>query len=570
MKRAAIYARVSTEDQVEGTSLTTQVAECLREAGRRGYQVLEGDIYREDASGALGLEKRPVLASLWAAYQEGLYDAIIVWHTDRLSRNLGVFYSLVQAARQRRPCGTVGDGFIFARVPTEDSPEGRLLLSQLAAFAEYERERIKLRTITGKLARAREGAFFGGGELFGYRWDRTSRRWEIVDDEAKTVRLIFQMYVYGWDGSGPMGTIRIAEELQRMGVPTPNQAKGTHFGRPSKTGTVGEVWSGVTVQRILSHTAYCGTHYFWRGSARLRPETIQETWLPTPFPSIVDRDLFEKAQAKRLKARGGFNRKKPVPLLSGRIRCGLCRLAYGVTVKGGKEAYKCNGRQKKYHLDGSPRCPSPIIIQEVLESQVKEALLSLLETPESVRRAVEDYLANLERERAVLEVSLGPHRERLEAIRERLRRLNTVYLSGAIDDQEYHQRLKDLKEQEQKVLSAMRDSEGELESLEALSRQITSVREALQQGRVDARYTPNGEEVKGEMAWCRISGGRITVGYPEQTYTWPQLLDLLQVKCVVYDDRVDLQGVFPPRILPIHKVPGCLRAPPDRAGSPPG
>ncbi|MEX1337352.1 recombinase family protein [Hydrogenibacillus schlegelii] len=87
MKRAAIYARVSTEDQTDNTSFDTQVTDCRREAERRGYLTTEADVYLEDVSGAYGIDRRPVLRTVWEKYQTGFYDAIIVWHTDRLSRS---------------------------------------------------------------------------------------------------------------------------------------------------------------------------------------------------------------------------------------------------------------------------------------------------------------------------------------------------------------------------------------------------------------------------------------------------------------------------------------------------
>lgn len=554
MKRAAIYARVSTEDQTDNTSFDTQVTDCRREAERRGYLTTEADVYLEDVSGAYGIDRRPVLRTVWEKYQTGFYDAIIVWHTDRLSRNLTVFTALVNSAREKRQCGTKGDGFIFARVPTEDTAEGRLLLNQLASFAEYERERIRLRTLTGKHSRAKEGAFFGGGELLGYQWNREKRRWEVVEEEANIVRLIYQMYVYGMDGEGPMGTMRIAERLQQLGIPTPNQMKGTRLGRPSKNGKVGEVWSETTVLRILTNTAYVGEHYFWRESKPITPESIKEEWIPVEFPAIVDRDLFEKAQEKRRNARGGFNRKKPRPLLAGRIRCGLCGHAYGVCVNGKKDAYKCNGRLKKYHLDGSPRCTSPILLQEPFEQAVKELLLNALSSPESARKAVEEYLSSLERKKVELETILGPANEQLSTVQEKMRRLAKVYLSGVLSDEEYHREQEALREQEQAIRQRFERYGTEFDTLTNVQRHIEDVKAVLESGLFDVRYSGD-EHVVEEVAFVRVKDEKhLTVGFPQRAITWEELLDLFQVTCWVYEDRIEVRGLFPLKNLPIHKA----------------
>jgi len=49
----------------------------------------------------------------------------------------------------------------------------------------YEREVIKLRTITGKKKLAKAGKYAGGSQPLGYRWNDKKKEWEIVEDEAK-------------------------------------------------------------------------------------------------------------------------------------------------------------------------------------------------------------------------------------------------------------------------------------------------------------------------------------------------------------------------------------------------
>jgi len=395
---------------------------------------------------------------------------------------------------------------------------------------------------------------FGGGELLGYQWNREKRRWEVVEEEANIVRLIYQMYVYGMDGEGPMGTMRIAERLQQLGIPTPNQMKGTRLGRPSKNGKVGEVWSETTVLRILTNTAYVGEHYFWRESKPITPESIKEEWIPVEFPAIVDRDLFEKAQEKRKNARGGFNRKKPRPLLAGRIRCGLCGHAYGVCVNGKKDAYKCNGRLKKYHLDGSPRCTSPILLQEPFEQAVKELLLNALSSPESARKAVEEYLSSLERKKVELETILGPANEQLSTVQEKMRRLAKVYLSGVLSDEEYHREQEALREQEQAIRQRFERYGTEFDTLTNVQRHIEDVKVVLESGLFDVRYSGD-EHVVEEVAFVRVKDEKhLTVGFPQRAITWEELLDLFQVTCWVYEDRIEVRGLFPLKNLPIHKA----------------
>ncbi len=150
----------------------------MEEARRRGYHVTEEDIFKEDAySGALEIDERPVLHQLWEEYQAGEYDAVFVYRQDRLARSLVLFAALRDEARKVRCYGLKGYGFIFVERSTDDISEGKLQSNILGAFAEYEREVIKLRTITGKKKSAKAGKYTGRSQPLGYRWnDKEEKR----------------------------------------------------------------------------------------------------------------------------------------------------------------------------------------------------------------------------------------------------------------------------------------------------------------------------------------------------------------------------------------------------------
>src|SRR5215468_2096236 len=83
--RAAIYLRVSTEGQVDGTSIDTQRDQCRRVARRHGFAVA-GEYVDAGVSGAAS--SRPALAELFAAAGAGEIDVILVAKLDRLGRSL--------------------------------------------------------------------------------------------------------------------------------------------------------------------------------------------------------------------------------------------------------------------------------------------------------------------------------------------------------------------------------------------------------------------------------------------------------------------------------------------------
>lgn len=85
---AAIYARVSSEDQGKGFSLPTQVEACLELAKREGYVVPENYIFQEEISGTI-LDGRPELRKVRELVNTKAVAVVIVHDPDWLARKLG-------------------------------------------------------------------------------------------------------------------------------------------------------------------------------------------------------------------------------------------------------------------------------------------------------------------------------------------------------------------------------------------------------------------------------------------------------------------------------------------------
>src|SRR5947209_8157314 len=85
-KRAAIYARTATVQEREPQlALATQIHDCVEYAANQGYLILEGLVYQETCSG-LSLN-RPALTALREAAKRGEFDVLLVFTSDRISRN---------------------------------------------------------------------------------------------------------------------------------------------------------------------------------------------------------------------------------------------------------------------------------------------------------------------------------------------------------------------------------------------------------------------------------------------------------------------------------------------------
>lgn len=179
-KTCVIYARVSpaTMRETEGASLETQVADLRTYAAGKGWTVRA--VVQGSEGGALSVRERPHLARALALLEDG--DVLLVSRPDRLSRSMLVFTMVEDELRR------AGNGLHFTGEEDEQTPEVRMLRGMLALFAEYERERIKLRTMRGKRASVEKGGRWGGGLApFGLRYVDGPERVQVCAEEVQEV-----------------------------------------------------------------------------------------------------------------------------------------------------------------------------------------------------------------------------------------------------------------------------------------------------------------------------------------------------------------------------------------------
>lgn len=129
-KPAAIYARVSSDQQKEQHTITSQTAALIEHAQGNGYTVPAEWIFEDEGySGAVLM--RPGLEALRDLAAEGQLAAVLVYSPDRLSRQYA--YQVLIAEELSR-CGVE---LMFLKSPAGASPEDQLLLQFQGMIAEY-------------------------------------------------------------------------------------------------------------------------------------------------------------------------------------------------------------------------------------------------------------------------------------------------------------------------------------------------------------------------------------------------------------------------------------------------
>ncbi len=181
--RAAIYSRVSTEEQIHGYGLDVQRERCRAMATVKGWTVV-GEYADEGLSGTKSQADRPDLAALLRVCDAGEVDAVIVLALDRLGRKTRLVLELVDTLTAR------GVTLVSCKESLDTStPQGQFVLTMFAALAQLERDTIVERTTAGRNQRGKHDGEKGGRLPYGYV--RTPTGVQVEEHAASVVRCIF-------------------------------------------------------------------------------------------------------------------------------------------------------------------------------------------------------------------------------------------------------------------------------------------------------------------------------------------------------------------------------------------
>lgn len=377
--RAVIYARVSTEDQVEGTSLDHQAEFARKYCDQKGYSVL-GE-FREDISGVAAI--RPELDKIIEMADS--FDVLVCYSIDRFSRDLGVLLALESEIK------TKGARLEFVQGGFDDTPEGQLQKHLIASIAQYERTQILRRTMFGLQSRARAGRVTHS-HTPPYGYDYVEGYFVINEEQAEIVKQIYKWYVVN-----KYSSMKIANLLTKKRVPTKYDVEG----KKKRVRGKGD-WFAGSVLQILKRRVYIGEF------------TFGDITIDTP--RIISDELFGAAQLHR--KRNAVKRKRQTKneyLLSQRLYCTTCgRMMYAKTHKsksGNYYYYVCNGHKKERMPEGEePTCRGYVRVKtldDLAWDKLREVVLDPRKYVDAFRekQAAEDAelvvnrIAELEKER---------------------------------------------------------------------------------------------------------------------------------------------------------------------------
>ncbi len=429
MRRAAVYARVSTRHQEQEATIESQLAQVLSYAQQNGFEIPAEHQFIDQAVSGQRLA-RPGLDRLRDAAAARAFDALLCLSPDRLARNLVAQQVVLQELDW---CAVE---VIFLNQPgLDDSPQAQLLLNIQGAFAEYERVLISERMRRGRLYRLRQGQSVPSQAPYGYRFQPATRhepsRWVIVPAEAALVQQVFAEYT-----QERLTLWQLAQQLNERQVPSPE----------------GKQWGTSTLGRMLRQPAYKGTAYYNRhqtdysgvGQARrqargtLRFPRYQlraaDEWIEVQVPAIVDEALWQAAQERLvMQARFAPRNSRRSYLLRGLLVCSVCGCTLQGRTQGRIVTYCCDhGRRWQPSGRAEHTCR---IRADIVEPLVWEALAELLRDPQRVQRAWEALQAD-----PVATDELSRGRQRQSVLQKQRQRLLDAYQAELISLQELSER----------------------------------------------------------------------------------------------------------------------------------
>ncbi len=417
-KYAAVYCRVSSEEQRQAETIENQIDFAKRYCDLHGYKIVNW--YKDDGiSGTLALEKRPAGRKLLIDLRTHKFDILLVLKIDRLARNTSL---LLDINKKLEEAGIA----LKSMTETFDtgSPTGKFTMTMFASMAELERETILERTAMGKERNLRKGKWPGGSPPTGYRINGEGYL-DIEEEGAKIIRDIFRLYT-----EERLSTQKCAEYLNAKDIPTASQLQEI------QEETKG-IWRASRISRVLSNKVYKGEFVYREG---------KDNEIRIEVPAIVSKKMWEQAARLRSeKLTESPRSSKRLYLLRGLIKCGHCGLSYiGDGARSRKYTYyRCNGSKNANNTLNKP-CDTVSLRAELIEQIIWEDIEKFIRNPGPVVQKLQARLEKTLKDQEPAEEEMESIEAQIEEKQKGRARVVNLCRRGLIDEEETEKELVEL------------------------------------------------------------------------------------------------------------------------------
>lgn len=308
---------------------------------------------------------------------DGKIDLIITKSVSRFARNTVDTLTNVRKLKEKG----VEIYFEKENIYTFDS-KGELMLAILSSLAQEESRSLSLNVQWGQRKRFADGKVSLPYKRFlGYEKGEDGLP-QIIEAEAKTVRLIYKMFLEGKTPSG------IASYLTKKSIPTPSGKQN---------------WQPSTVKSILTNEKYKGdailqkrfTVDFLTKKMKINEGEIPQYYVENSHPAIIPPETFELVQDEFRRRKAGGRYISGISCFASRIVCGDCGSFYGRKVwqsnsKYARTVWQCNRKFKEQEF-----CATPHLKEENIKKAFMEAFNSLIDNKDEILANYDEIIAQI-------------------------------------------------------------------------------------------------------------------------------------------------------------------------------
>ena len=268
---AVIYSRVSSRDQVDGTSLESQEAACRDYAHRHHLVVVR--VFVEDGESAKAADRPRLLELLeFCRNKAHAVKVVLVWKVDRLARNVEDHFSVKGTLRK------TGVKVVSVTEQIDGGPNGKLMETILAGFAQFDNDIRAIRSVQGMQRRLQDG-IWPWHPPSGYLPPKIGKKTEPDrpdPDRFDAFRKAWKLFATGaYSKANIVRLLRTEQVLASRGRPVSAQFVDRLFQNPYYMGILRDPWTGEQIQGrhvpMVTEVEFARVQVILAGSANSTP-----------------------------------------------------------------------------------------------------------------------------------------------------------------------------------------------------------------------------------------------------------------------------------------------------------
>ena len=432
---AALYIRLSKEDESEGPSQSVQNQESLLREFVQQHRLSVYDTYIDDGWSGTSFD-RPALQRMIADIEAKKVNMVITKALSRLGRDyiMTGHYMERYFPEHRVRYISLLDGIDTGVDSTaNDITPFRAIMNDM--YAKDISKKIK----SVKRDKQRKGQFIGGKPVYGYKMHPTEKNKIVIDEEvAPIVRRIFALALSG------MSCRNIATLLNQEGIPTPATYANLTVARP---GPYTGLWSSERISDMLQNETYIGNmvqgrsvKISYKSKKCLKQDPANWVVVEGTHEPLVDLETFQKV--RMLINSRKYTRSRTYDfLLKGLIFCHEC--GYPLAVLNRKNArgedvlyFVCRTYQR-FTKAGVCTCHSikEKTVTDAVIAKVREVCQAYL-NPDELLPAAQKAVENASKQSS-METELQTLQSKIDSLTANLDRMYTDRLSGLLPEADF-------------------------------------------------------------------------------------------------------------------------------------